>query len=77
MMEYTPEVGDRVRVDIPDERDPDHGVYHGRHGYVRDILIDDAGETLDSESGSVIYRVEFDDQTSADFRHHDLRPPVE
>jgi hypothetical protein len=24
--------GDRVRIDIPDETDPDHDAYHGVHG---------------------------------------------
>ena len=35
--------GDRVRVDIPDETDPDHDQYHGEHGQVVGVLSDDAG----------------------------------
>jgi ribosomal protein L21E len=29
-----PSEGDRVRIDIPDETDPDHALYHGEHGTV-------------------------------------------
>jgi hypothetical protein len=36
-------VGDRVRIDIPDETDPDHERYHGEHGQIVDILEDEAG----------------------------------
>jgi len=34
--------GDRVRIDIPDETDPDHEQYHGVHGHVVRVLTDDA-----------------------------------
>ena len=33
--------GDRVRIDIPDETDPDHEQYHGQHGTVIKIISDD------------------------------------
>lgn len=33
---------DRVRIDIPDETDPDHQEYHGEHGRVVAVLSDDA-----------------------------------
>lgn len=74
---FTPEEGDRVRVDIPDETDPDHEIYHGRHGFVRNILTDDAGKAVGDESANLLYRVEFDDGAIGDFRQHDLRPSVE
>ncbi len=32
--------GDRVRVDIPDEGDPDHERYRGRHGTISTIIDD-------------------------------------
>lgn len=38
------EVGDQVRIDIPDETDPDHGRLHGEEGTVIEVLWDDAGE---------------------------------
>lgn len=59
--------GDRVRVDIPAKSDPDHEQYHGWHGEIVDILEDDAGS---------LYRVELDRGDTADFRRHDLRPPI-
>jgi len=67
--------GDRVRVDIPDETDPDHDVYHGEVGVVLDVLEDDAGEATGDGRDSVIYRVEFDSGDVVDFRWRDLRPP--
>lgn len=35
--------GDRVRIDIPDESDPDHDAYHGAHGEIMKMVSDDAG----------------------------------
>jgi len=71
------EEGDRVRVDIPDETDPDHDELHGKHGIVVELLSDDAGETTGSEQDSVIYRIEVENDQTHDFREHDLRPPIE
>ena len=34
--------GDCVRIDIPDETDPDHQKYHGKHGEIVAVLSDDA-----------------------------------
>jgi ribosomal protein L21E len=67
--------GDRVRVDIPDETDPDYRQYHGRHGEVVELLADDASEVTGDERDSLIYRVRLDDGKSVDFRWRDLRPP--
>lgn len=67
--------GDRVRVDIPDKNDPDHGPFHGRHGTVVDVLVDDTGATTGDERDSTLYTVEFEDGASMDFRWRDLRPP--
>lgn len=69
--------GDRVRVDIPDETDLDHERFHGRHGTVTTVIEDDApAETRDERDG-LIYRVEFEDGSTADFRWRDLRPPFD
>jgi ribosomal protein L21E len=67
-------LGDRVRVDIPDETDPDHELYHGRHGEVVELLEDDASEVTGDERDSLIYRIRLDDGKSVDFRWRDLRP---
>jgi ribosomal protein L21E len=69
--------GDRIRVDIPDETDPDHERYHGRHGTVTDVIEDHAAATTGDERDNHIYRVEFEDGTTADFRWRDLRSPFE
>jgi hypothetical protein len=72
-----PSEGDRVRIDIPDETDPDHALYHGEHGTVVAIIEDDAGGLLGDDRGSAIYRVELDSGETADFRWRDLRSPIQ
>lgn len=66
--------GDRVRVDIPDERDPEHDEYHGKHGVVREVRTDDAGETTGDERDGYLFTVELDSGPVTDFRWRDLRP---
>lgn len=68
------DVGDRVRVDIPDEADPDFDTYHGETGEVVEVIEDGAGETTGDERDSVLFRVELDVGGTADFRWRDLRP---
>jgi ribosomal protein L21E len=67
--------GDRVRVDIPDETEPDHDEYHGLQGKVMALLEDDAGRTTGEERDSLLFRVELKDGRVEDFRWRDLRPP--
>lgn len=69
--------GDRVRVDIPDESDPDHERFHSEHGTVVDVLVDDAGAVMGDERESALFRVELDKGTTADFRWRDLRPFID
>lgn len=71
------EGGDRVRIDIPDEQDPDHSRYHGRHGEIVATIEDDAGRETGDERDSVVYRVKFDSGERTDFRQGDLRPPFD
>lgn len=69
--------GDRVRIDIPNERDPDHDRFHGVHGRVVMKLKDDAsGETGDPRDDT-IFRIELDTGETADFRWRDVRPTNE
>jgi hypothetical protein len=56
---------------------PDHDAFHGRHGEVVRVIGDDAGEETGDPIDSAIYRVRFDDKSEADFRRHDLRPPLD
>jgi len=69
--------GDRVRIDIPDETDPDHQMYHGEHGQVVTILSDDADSVTVDERDARIYRVTFESGETVDFRWRDLRPPID
>ena len=71
------EVGDRVRIDIPDEQDPDFEQYHDRVGKIKEIMPDDAGDSTGDERDSYIFRVQVDDDQKADFRWRDLRPIAE
>ena len=69
--------GDRVRIDIPDVTDPDHEHYHGHHGTITMVIDDDASNETGDERDARIYRVEFDDGATADFRWRDIRPPLD
>ena len=75
MLEY--EIGDRVRVDIPDETDPDHDQYHGEHGRITEILADEAGTLTGDERDSIIYRIQFSNGEELDLRHQAIRPPIQ
>jgi ribosomal protein L21E len=70
-------VGDRIRIDIPDETDPEHETYHGEHGQIVSVLEDDAETVTDDMRDSQLYRIKLDTGEEADFRWRDLRPPVE
>lgn len=69
----TYQVGDRVRIDIPDSSDADHR-YHGNVGQVVEITEDDLSEITGDQRDDYIYRVSFDDESLGrmSFRHHDL-----
>jgi ribosomal protein L21E len=71
------EEGELVRVDIPDETDPDHNQFHGEHGTVVEIIQDDVGAVTGDDRDSVLYRVELDGGETIDLRWRDLRPPIE
>ena len=68
--------GDRVRVDIPDETDPDHEPYHGAHGRVVEALTDAADSVSGDGRDSRLYRVALETGETGDFRWRDLRPPI-
>jgi hypothetical protein len=69
--------GDRVRIDIPDEADPDHERFHGHHGTIIKMISDDVGRLTNVTDDSTIYRVELDTGETMDFRRRDLRPPLD
>lgn len=67
--------GDIVRVDIPDETDPNHEEYHGRHGTIVDTLTDVDDVVTGRETNGMVFRVEFENGEQVDLRSQDLRPP--
>lgn len=76
MMERFSE-GGRVRVDIPDETDPDYELYHSTHGRVVAVLTDDADSVTGDTRDKHVYRVALDTGEKADFRWRDLRSPID
>ncbi len=67
-------IGDKVRVDIPNRQDPDFDRFHGMVGEIADVIQDDAGTESGDERDDTIYRVQFTDGETMDFRWRDLRP---
>lgn len=53
--------GDQVRIDIPDETDPDHPRPHGSQGTVVEIIQDDAGSVTGDSREGYLFRVELED----------------
>lgn len=68
--------GNRVRIDIPDESDPDHEL-HGQHGEVVRVLHDDAADITGRLADGTLYRVQLDSGRTVDVRGRDVRPPLE
>ncbi|MFB6361338.1 MAG: hypothetical protein ABEH59_08460 [Halobacteriales archaeon] len=69
------DVGDRVRIDIPDETHPDHP-YHGKNGEV--IATIPVAETADAtaDQRGRQFRVALDVGGVVDVRPYFLRPPI-
>lgn len=68
------EIGDRVRVDIPNEDDHDYERLHQKHGTIVKIFEDDAGQQTGDPRDSRLFRVEIDEDIIEDLRWRDLRP---
>lgn len=68
------DTGDDVRIDIPDETDPDHERLHGQRETVIEILSDDAGVATGDVREGYLFHVELTDGESVDVRWRDLRP---
>jgi ribosomal protein L21E len=68
------EVGDQVRVDIPDKNDPDHERLHGKYGTIVEIFEDDAGQETGDPRDSYLFSVEINDGSIEHLRWRDLRP---
>lgn len=69
-------VGDRVRVDIPDEQDIDFE-WHGSHGTIVGIFEDAASDVTGVPADSILYRVKLENaEQTIDLRGRDIRPPI-
>lgn len=68
------DIGDDVRIDIPDETDPDYERLHGSRGTIIQVLEDDAGVVTGDEREGYLFRVELVDGETVDVRWRDLRP---
>lgn len=68
------EVGERVRVDILDEDDPDHERLHRKHGTIVEMFEDDAGQETRDPRDSYLFSVEIDGGVVEHLRWGDLRP---
>lgn len=66
-------VGDRVRIGIPDETDPDFDRLHDRRGEVVGVQLDDAGHETGDDRDNYLYEIELDDGIAL-VRWRDLRP---
>jgi len=67
------DIGDDVRIDIPDETDPDHKRLHGGRGTIIQLLEDDAGVVTGDEREGYLFRVELVDGETVDVRWRDIR----
>lgn len=69
------EVGDRVRISIPDQQDPDNYV-HEEAGMVIAVFQDSLSGLTGDEAHDFIYTVSFYDPSLGcmDFRYDDLKP---
>ena len=68
------DVGDRVRIDIPDKSDPDYDRLHGQIGYIEEIVEDDASEYSGDERDSYLFEVRTESGSVEHLRWRDLRP---
>jgi hypothetical protein len=66
--------GDVVRIDIPDETDPDYDHLHRATGIVIEVIQDDANLTTGDERDGYIFRVKLENNETVDLRWRDLRP---
>jgi len=59
---------DKVRIDIPDESDPDYEQLHDLCGTVVEVISDDAGTVTGDEREGYLFRVKLDDGSTVDLR---------
>lgn len=67
--------GERARIDIPDETDPDFE-FPGKNAEIISIIEDQASSVTGDPEDDAIYRVALDVGDVIDVRSRDLRPPI-
>lgn len=70
------EIGDEVRIDIPDESDPDHEKLHQECGKIVEIFEDDAGQETEDPRDSYLFGVKLHNGGIEYLRWRDLRPAI-
>lgn len=73
--DFTP--GTRVRINIPNESDPGHGLFHGRKGIVLAHLGTTNCLVRPEMRNENLYRVKLDDGTKAVFVQSDLQSDLQ
>lgn len=68
------EIGDVVRIDIPDKDDPDHERLHQQRGTIVEVSKDDAGRETGDQRDSYLFTVKIDDGESEHLPWRYLRP---
>lgn len=68
------EIGDEVRVDIPNKDDPDHERLHRKRGTIIEVIEDEAGKETGDPRDSHLFSVKIDQDTVEHLRWRDLRP---
>jgi len=69
--------GETVRIDIPDETDPDHDAYHGEHGHVIDIVEGEMTTITGEQVEEIRYRIRLPDGEELELPSHAIRPSIQ
>jgi hypothetical protein len=73
--DFTP--GTRVRINIPDEFDPGHELFHGRKGIVLAQVGTTEGLVKPDLRSKNLYRIKLDDNIKAVFVQSDLQSDLQ
>ena len=69
--------GETVRIDIPDETDPDHDAYHGEHGQVIEIVEGEITTITGEQVEEIRYRIRLRDGEELELPAYSIRPPIQ
>ena len=69
--------GETVRIDIPDETDPDHDAYHGEHGQVIGIVEGEITTITGEQVEEIRYRIRLPNSEELELPAYSIRPPIQ